>query len=195
MTIVLASTSKIRTSILGNAGIQHRTVKPTADEERLKAKVTSKIPAELALYLATEKALSLPAAEQANLIIGADQLLLFEGNVFSKPRDTSDARQQLRQLRGKTHQLIAALACCRNGQVLWTHTATATLHMRHFTDAFLETYLTSAGDDVSTSVGAYKLESTGIQLFERVEGDHFTILGLPLLPLLDFLRRQNEIPS
>jgi septum formation protein len=195
MTIILASTSEIRSQILASAGISHTVVRPSVDEERLKVGAAEKAPAELARYLAETKALSVSPTRPGNLVIGADQVLVFEHTVYNKPADVREARQHLQQLRGKSHQLISAVACCSEGRVLWTHAETAILRMRNFTDRFLDTYVEASGPDICASVGAYKLEGLGVQLFEDIDGDHFTILGLPLLPLLGFLRRRNEITS
>jgi septum formation protein len=122
------------------------------------------------------------------IVVGCDQTLALDERRFDKPADRATARQQLRLMRGRIHELYSAVTVCRNGSVTFNHLAVARLTMRNFTDQFLEAYLDAAGANVTASVGAYQLERTGIHLFERIEGDHFTILGLPLLPLLEHLR-------
>jgi len=126
-------------------------------------------------------------------VIGADQLLELDGRIFEKPADMEAARQTLLALRGKTHQLHACVAVARGGDAIWSHSASAYMTMRDFSPGFVGRYLAEAGEQVLTSVGAYQLESLGVHLFEAIEGDYFTILGLPLLPLLDFLRREGAV--
>jgi septum formation protein len=135
------------------------------------------------------------AEKPGRLVLGADQTLAFGARAFSKPADREAARDQLITLRGKTHVLHSAVAVARDGAMVFEHYDSAQLTMRTFSDDFLDHYLDAAGDAVSTSVGAYQVESLGIQLFSRVDGSHFTILGLPLLPLLDFLRRERCLPD
>jgi septum formation protein len=146
-------------------------------------------PGAIALHLAHEKAKAVAARMPGRLVIGADQTLAIGMQRFSKPADTDEARSQLRALRGHTHMLHSAVALARDGELLFQHGDAARLVMRDISDEFLETYLDAAGHTVTESVGGYQLERTGIHLFERVDGDHFTILGMPLLPLLDALRR------
>jgi septum formation protein len=132
---------------------------------------------------------------QGMLVVGADQTLSFDGKTFDKPSTHIEARQQLEILRGQSHQLISAVCCVKNGVDLWSHVDEARLAMRPFSSGFLDDYLSILGDDCLTSVGAYKIEGLGAQLFDRIDGDHFTILGLPLLPLLGFLRREGIVPT
>lgn len=193
MKIILASTSAIRSAILSRAGVAHATMRPAADEEKLKAQLAGLAPAPLSLALAREKAISISRAFPDDLVIGADQVLICDGRPFSKPVNTEDAKSQLQLLRGRDHQLISSVCVCRSNAQTWSITDTATLTMRQFSDSFLASYLAKAGADVTTSVGAYKVEGLGIQLFDRIEGDHTTILGMPLLPLLDFLRSAGAI--
>jgi septum formation protein len=158
------------------------------DEAALKEAQRGSLPPEmLALLLAKAKAIAV-AAHENQLVIGADQILALGDRMLDKPRSLAEARQQLLDLRGKTHRLVSAAAVARNRQVIWAHSDVAELAMRDFTDASLSEYLSALGEEALTSVGAYKVESCGIQLFERIAGDYFTILGLPLLPLLAFLR-------
>ena len=129
------------------------------------------------------------------MVIGADQVLNFAGKAHDKPSSMTDARAQLLRFRGKNHALETAVCCCRAGKPVWAHAIHADLTMRDFSDSFLDAYLESLGDDVLTSVGGYKLEERGIQLFSHIDGDYFGILGLPLLPLLAFLRAEGFIAS
>jgi septum formation protein len=144
---------------------------------------------EVARVLAGAKAHTVAAQMPARVVLGADQTLTLSEQRFSKPADRDAAREQLLALRGKTHRLHSALTVVRDGAVLFEHSDTAELTMRDFSDRFLESYLDSVGDSAFASVGGYQIESAGIQLFERIAGDYFTILGLPLLPLLQFLRQ------
>jgi septum formation protein len=140
--------------------------------------------------LAKLKALSV-SRTRPDLVIGADQMLALGGEVFDKPKSAPEAKAHLLRLRGATHELITAAVVAREGAVIWRHIDTPKLKMRAFSDAFLDDYLSRAGDHVLRSVGAYQLEGLGAQLFERVEGDYFSVLGLPLLPLLAFLREHG----
>jgi septum formation protein len=143
----------------------------------------------------TAKAESVSAANPDTLVIGADQTLIFEGAAIDKPTSLAEARLQLLQLRGKTHYLVSGLSAACNGRAVWGYTDKAELCMRNFSDEFLSNYMTEQGEDIVTSVGAYKIESRGVQLFDRIRGDYFTILGLPLLPLMSFLRSEGCLPS
>ena len=149
--------------------------------------------ADVALTLAREKARTVAAMSGPGIVVGCDQTLALGERRFSKPADRTAARDQLRFMRGKPHELHSAVAVCRNGGLTFGHVAVARLTMRDFSDDFLEAYLDEAGANVTSSVGAYQLERTGIHLFEKIEGDHFTILGLPLLPLLGHLRGQGML--
>jgi septum formation protein len=196
--IVLASTSEIRRRLLQSAGINVRPVPPCVDEATVKRVFGQRAGADfpkLAGALATAKAEAVSLQHPAALVIGADQLLLLDDRQFDKPSDLKEAAMQLALLRGKTHQLITAVAVARRGTVVWTDCDIAKLTMRHFSDDFLTDYIVSIGQDALTSVGAYKIEGRGVQLFHRIEGDYFAILGLPLLPLLSFLRREGCLPE
>lgn len=195
MNIILASTSSIRRKLLDNAGLRHSCRTPEVDERELTSSHPDWTPERTANELAAAKAISISRAEPSSLVIGADQVLSHRGRMVDKPASRDDCRQQLIALRGSSHQLISAVCCASNGEFLWKHTSVATLHMRSFTMKFLDEYLTMVGDDCLTSVGGYKLESAGIQLFDSVDGDYFTILGLPLLPLLGFLRQHGTAPT
>jgi septum formation protein len=144
-----------------------------------------------ALTLAEAKARHVSIRRPGDLVIGADQILECQGDWFDKPADRTEALQTLRKLRNRTHLLVSAVAATRDGLCLWRHVERARLTMRPFTDEFLRHYLDESGDEILASVGAYRIEGMGIHLFSHIEGDHFTILGMPLLPLLDFLRRDH----
>jgi septum formation protein len=186
--LVLASKSASRHAILREAGIPVAVVPADIDERAIERRTAKQDTGELAAVLAREKARTIAARLPGRLVLGADQTLALGERRFSKPADRAGARRQLAALRGQTHELHSAVALARGSSVLFEHREVARLTMRSFSDQFLEAYLDAAGAAVTASVGAYQLEKVGIQLFERIEGDHFTILGLPLLPLLEFLR-------
>jgi septum formation protein len=189
--LVLASKSAARATLLAAAGIAVEVVPADIDERGIEAKASTQDAGAAAALLAREKARAVTALRPGRLVLGADQTLALGDRRFSKPADRAGAEEQLRALRGKTHALHSALAVMRDGDVLFEHADAARLTMRSFSDKFLQQYLDAAAEAVTASVGGYQLEKPGIQLFERVEGDYFTILGLPLLPLLDFLRREH----
>ena len=197
--IILASASAARRALLQQAGIIAETNPPTLDEDALKAaylrQETAITPADMAARLAAAKAISVSNQNPDSLVIGADQVLALGTTRYDKPKSIEEARTHLRQLRGKTHYLETAIACARQGEVIWSTLTRPALHMRNLSDAFIESYLDRQGTNIMQTVGGYKLEGEGIQLFSTIEGDYFSILGLPLLPLLEFLRRQNEIGS
>jgi septum formation protein len=197
MTIVLASASKIRRALLEAAGLSILVDPAAVDEAAVKDSYAGEGagPGEIAEALAELKAMRISPRHPGLIVLGADQILDCEGQRFDKPEGLEGARAQLQALSGRRHRLISSLVALRDGQRLWHHTGEAVLTMRKFSDAFLESYLTAAGPAVLESVGAYQLEGLGAQLFTRIEGDYFTVLGLPLLPLLDFLRLQGELPT
>jgi septum formation protein len=186
--LVLASKSASRHAILRDAGIPVTVEPADIDERAIEQRSAKQDAGELAAVLAREKARTVAARRPGRLVLGADQTLALGERRFSKPADRAGARRQLAALRGQTHELHSAVALVRGSSVLFEHREVARLTMRSFSDQFLEAYLDAAGAAVTASVGAYQLEKVGIQLFERIEGDHFTILGLPVLPLLEFLR-------
>ena len=192
--LVLASQSKVRRALIEAAGIPVETRPAHLDERAIESQVRGG-PAEVALTLAREKARTVAAMSEAAYVVGCDQTLALGERRFSKPADRAAARDQLMAMRGKSHELHSAVAVCRNGSVTFGHVTVARLIMRDFSEKFLDAYLDATGDSVTTSVGAYQLERTGIHLFERIEGDHFTILGLPLLPLLGHLRDEGVLAA
>jgi septum formation protein len=187
--LLLASKSEVRRKILAAAGVPIESRPAPIDERAIEARSHVHEAGEVARVLAGAKAHTVAAQMPARVVLGADQTLTLDGRRFSKPTDRDAAREQLLALRGKTHRLHSALTVVRDGAVLFEHSDTAELTMRDFSDRFLESYLDSVGDSAFASVGGYQIESAGIQLFERIAGDYFTILGLPLLPLLQFLRQ------
>lgn len=191
--LVLASKSDIRGKVLAAAGLRFGIRPAQIDERAVESKAGAVNAAAAAGILARAKADAVAAMFPGNLVLGADQTLALGTERFSKPADRAAAAQQLRSLRGKTHELHSALALVCDGAVLFECTETARLTMRDFSDRFLDDYLDMAGNAAMNSVGAYQLEGIGIHLFERVVGDYFTILGLPLLPLLAFLRQNGFI--
>jgi septum formation protein len=195
MTIVLASASRVRRALLTAAGLDLAVDPAAVDEAALKASLAAEGagPAETAEALAVLKASRISPRHPGRLVIGADQILECEGRSLDKPADWAAARMQLAMLRGRHHTLFSAAVAMRDGRRLWHHVGRADLFMRDFSEAFLDSYLDRAGASATASVGAYQLEGLGVQLFERIEGDYFSILGLPLLPLLDFLRGVGEI--
>lgn len=193
--VVLASASASRASVLRAAGLAVTVEPASVDEESVKASLreTGADAAAAAATLADMKAAQVCRNHPGALVIGADQMLESEGVWFDKPADAGGAREHLLNLRGRTHELISAVCVWRDGEALWRHTESARLTMRPFSTAFLEHYLEEEGDRVCESVGAYRIEGIGAQLFSAIEGNHFTILGLPLLPLLGFLRGHGVI--
>jgi septum formation protein len=190
--LILASTSTTRRKLLCDAGVDFKATKPGVDEEALSA-ANDWSPTEIALRLAEAKAIAVATSQPGTLIIGADQTLLLKGTLVAKPVDQRAARNMLLELRGERHTLQSAVACSCNGKILFRHVEEAHLTMRQFSDQFLDRYIEITSPDVIMSAGGYRVEETGIQLFERIEGDHFVILGLPLLPLLSFLRTAGHI--
>jgi septum formation protein len=191
--LVLASKSESRHAILQAAGIPHEVEPADVDERLVERRAGAADAAQVAELLAREKARVVSARRPGALVLGADQTLALGERRFSKPRDRASAREQLLLLRRRTHELHSAIALARDGRLLFEHREVARLTMRSFSEAFLEAYLDAVGGASATSVGGYQLERAGIQLFERIEGDHFVILGLPLLALLQFLRREGVL--
>ena len=193
--IILASTSKIRGRILSAAGIKFSVLNSELDEEKARNSLTEFSPRKISLELARLKSEKISRLHHNAITIGADQVLGFRDKIFNKPVSRADAESQLLMLRNGTHTLYSAVSCAVAGAEVWSHCSEARLTMRDFSPEFLSSYLDGSSPDYLSSVGAYKLEETGIQLFEKIEGDYFTILGLPILPLLGFLRQRGIIPS
>jgi septum formation protein len=193
--IILASTSATRRTMLSNAGVPFTAIASNVDERALVALNPSWTPPDIARHLAEAKALDVAQRNPQAVVIGADQVLALGNKVFSKPKDQEDCTNILRELRSRTHHLISAVVCVQGHEVLWNETDQANLTMRDFSDEFLTDYVGKMGEDCTTSVGGYKIEGRGIQLFDAVEGDHFTILGMPLLPLLSYLRTTGKIAT
>jgi septum formation protein len=197
MALVLASGSRIRAELLENAGLSI-VVDPADIDERAVEEPLLKAgfsPDDLAQVLAEAKANDVSERRPGDLVIGADQILAFEGERHTKPENMEAARRQLLSFSGKTHELLSAVVISRDGEAVWRHVSTARLTMRDLSPAFVGHYLAQVGDVALSSVGAYQLEGPGVQLFEKIEGDYFTILGLPLLPLLAELRKLNVLET
>lgn len=194
-TLVLASASSSRRMLMENAGLNFQAVAAQIDERAVEREIEHRAlgPDELALELASSKALEVSSRFPQALVIGCDQTMSLGTQVFHKPADRAEARANLLLLRGRTHRLNSGVVLVREGREIWRYLSTADLAMREFSDAFLEDYLVRCGDDVMKSVGCYQLEGIGIQLFNSISGDYFTILGLPLLPLLGQLRTLGEL--
>ncbi len=194
-TVVLASASKSRAQLLTDAGLKFDVVPAHADEDAVKAalKAEGATAVQCAEALAEIKAVQVSQRLPECLVIGADQMLECDGVWFDKPADLNGARAHLTAMRAKTHVLPTAVAVVLGGQVIWHHSASPRLTMRDFSDAFIEHYIANTGPRVLSSVGAYQLEGWGVQLFDRIEGEFSTILGLPLLPLLAFLREHHVV--
>jgi septum formation protein len=193
--LVLASASSVRARLLQSAGIAFELSPADIDEDAIKQSLLAEgaKPRDVAAALAERKALCVSASRPNALVLGADQVMDFHGELLSKCQNMGDARTQFVRLRGRPHRLISAIVMARDGAVLWRHVDEARLWMRDFSDAFLDDYLAREGEATLTSVGGYRLEDRGVQLFERIEGDYFSILGLPLVPLLTALRDQGVI--
>lgn len=192
--LVLASKSATRLSLLVHAGVPVETVAADVDERALQAEAGDIDPARIALLLARAKALSGAKAAPGRLVLGADQTLALGPRIYHKPDSAATARAQLGELAGHTHALHSAVALAFDGTIVFETVVSAFLTMRPLSEEALDAYLAAAGTRVLTSVGAYQLESLGVHLFTRVDGDHFTILGLPLLQLLPFFRDQGLLP-
>ncbi len=186
--LILASRSRARQMLLANAGIHFEAVPADIDERAVQLASGLSAPGEIAALLAREKALFVSTRQPGKYVVGADQTLALENRLFSKPSGRAAAAEQLRDLAGRSHQLHSAVALARDGKILFEAVDIARMTMRQLGGAEIQTYLDEAGEAVTSSVGAYQLEGLGVHLFERIDGDHFTILGLPLLPLLAFLR-------
>jgi septum formation protein len=197
--LILASGSAARKDMLAAAGLSFDVVPADVDEDTIRAMMISESDcvesADVAAVLAAEKALAVSRAHPDALVIGADQVLGLGRRMFSKAENKAEARDILDRLRGGTHELVSAVALAQNGTVSWQNFDSARMTMRRFSDEFLGNYLERAGAAILRSVGCYELEGLGVQLFERIEGDYFTILGMPLLPLLAELRNRGVVTA
>ena len=189
--LVLASQSRARQALLANAGIDFEAIPAEIDERAMQQSSSLSAPGEIASLLAREKALSVSSRKPGQFVIGADQTLALGSRLFSKPAGRAQAAEQLHALAGRSHELRSAVAVARDGRILFESVTLARMTMRRLSETEIGAYLDKAGEAVTSSVGAYQLEGLGVHLFERIEGDHFTILGLPLLPLLAFLRSER----
>lgn len=195
MKLILASGSLARRNMLEAAGLEFDVIPADIDEASILDTLQQEnaAPEIIAKELAQKKALDVSSQNQSSLVVGGDQILEIDGQILSKASDKNAALSKLKMLRGKTHHLISAVAVSRGDELLWGHTEKASLTMHECEDAFLEDYAEKAGQALTRSVGAYELEAQGSWLFEKIEGDYFTILGMPLLPLLTYLRTQQGI--
>jgi septum formation protein len=196
LAVILASGSESRRRVLEAAGVEAVAIKPLVDEDAMKAGLRAEgLPVrDQAMRLAEMKAIKVSQCERG-LVIGGDQMLSLGEEAFDKPKDLEGAKDHLRKLSGKPHILETAIVVCENGEPIWRHLARPRLTMRPLTEDFIEQYVARVGEPLLSTVGAYQLEGLGAQLFARVEGDFFSILGLPLLPLLDYLRVRGVLPT
>ncbi len=194
--IILASGSAIRRQILDGAGIDYEVIAKPIDEAAIKDSMLAQNARlqDIADALAEAKSMRV-SRHEAGFVIGADQIMVMDDQLYDKPKSVKEARERLIAMRGKTHKLIGAVVICENGQTVWRHMSKTTLTMRDFSDDFLDYYIKSEGDLLTQSVGAYRFEGLGSQLFSDVKGDFFSILGLSLLPVLDYLRMRGAILS
>ncbi len=194
--LILASRSPSRTAMLTAAGVPHTAIPARIDEENVTAELSNQPVRDVADRLAELKAVKVSLSHPEAHVLGSDSMLEVErGQWLEKPGTREGLAAQLRTLRGRPHRLISAAVIARDGRPLWRHVEVATLHVRAFSDHWLDTYIASVGDDVLGSVGGYHLEGLGAQLFEAVEGDQFTVRGLPLLAVLAWLREAGEMPA
>jgi septum formation protein len=195
LSLILASVSEVRRTLLANAGLSFRAEAAAIDETEIKraARASDNTAEQAAFALASLKARRVALRFPDAVVVGADQILVCDGEWFDKPEDREAAGRQLQALQGRMHVLATSVVCQRGDQLLWHHIARSRLTMRAFPDGFLDDYLTAEGERVLSSVGSYRLEGLGIHLFDRIEGEHTAILGLPLLPLLGFLRQHGVV--
>lgn len=195
-TLVLASSSTTRRQLLENAGLQIEICPARVDESVVRESMLADDaePREIADALAEMKALRISRKTPGRLVLGCDQVLDLDGDILAKPITAEDARGQLMRMRGKTHALLSAAVICLDGVPIWRHVGRVQLGVRMFSEAWLDDYLLRNWPDIADSVGAYRLEAEGIRLFSRIEGDYFTVLGLPLLDLLAFLMERGDLP-
>ena len=195
--LILASGSQIRADLLRAAGVPFTVTIPRVDESSIRAALEAEgaSPRDMADALAEYKARRVSDRQPGALVLGCDQILTCDGVIYAKPESPEDARAQLLRLRGQRHQLLSAAVIYQDGEPVWRHVGVARLLMREFSDAYLDDYLARNWDSLRHAVGGYKLEEEGVRLFSRIEGDHFTILGLPLLELLAFFNLRGIIAA
>lgn len=196
MRVILASGSQIRRQLMTDVGLDFEVIVKPVDEGAIKASMLAESARlqDIADALAEAKAMRVSRLEEG-FVIGADQIMVMDQQLFDKPKTIDEARERLKLMRGKTHYLIGAVVICEGGQAVWRHMAKTKLTMRDFSDAFLDDYIEKEGNLLTKSVGAYRFEGLGAQLFSHVEGDFFSILGLSLLPVMDYLRTRGAIAS
>lgn len=194
--ITLASASKIRRQILDGAGLEYDVQTSFVDEDAIKKSMLEMgaPPRDIADALAEAKAVKV-SRDKEGLVIGADQVMVMDDHIYDKPKTMTEARERLLSMRRKPHYLIGAVVICQSGQAVWRHASKTTLYVRDFSESFLDNYLMAEGEDILTTVGAYKFEGRGALLFSKVDGDFFSILGLSLLPVLDYLRIRGVIET
>lgn len=195
MTLVLASGSAARADMLRSAGVEIEIVPSRISESAYKNRYIpgEDLPEQVAQALAEAKALAVSEGLPGRLVLGSDQVLVFEDEILDKPENFSDARRQMRRLRGHEHALVSAAVLVRDGVAIWHGMGSATLHVRDYTDAFLDRYLAREGEAILSTVGGYRIEAMGAQLFDRIEGDYFSVLGMPLLEVLTALRDEGIV--
>lgn len=196
-TLVLASTSRIRHELLEKAGLSIEVTAPRVDEAMIRDAMLAEqfSPRDIADGLAEAKAMRVSRKRPGAMVLGCDQVLDLDGKVLSKPATPDEARAQLLSMRGRRHDLLSAAVICQDGEPIWRHVGRARLTVRQFSDDWIDTYIKRNWPDIAESVGAYKLEAEGVRLFSKIEGDYFTILGLPLLDLLSFLTLRGDLPT
>ena len=191
--LILASGSSIRRQMLEDAGVEFEVARPDVDEDAAKAGQTE--PDKIAVELAQAKALAVSASRPGDWVIGSDSVVAAGGRLFNKPASREEAADHLRFFSGKTMQLTSGVALARDGRVDWSDVEVAQLTVRQLSDEFIESYLEAEWPEVGYTVGVFRMEARGVQLFEAIAGDHFTILGMPLIPLLNALRQRGVLPS